>query len=174
MWSENEEEGEEECLDSGGVSNEGATQFWCADSEGGGEDEEGEIFEDVEVVDGAAMLSDDRGSDSHDTATPIIPPFLSYILGLDQLSVIRSITRIVYHLEGVGSGSPLPPSRAAWLYGLLAALQMPLLDNTSATLRQLYLLLQPYLTDDSPADSRAPAAILSVVTGKYFGQTSVA
>lgn len=98
-----------------------------------------------------------------------IPPLLSYLVGLDQVSITRALTRMVRRLDEERSQT-IPLSEAVWLYSLLAALQTPILDNTTATVRQLYVLLQTSISGCS-CPSMGPALVLGIVTGTYFGQS---
>jgi hypothetical protein len=97
-----------------------------------------------------------------------IPPMMSYLVGLDQVSITRALTQMVRHLDKEKSFT-ISPSEAAWIFSLLAALQTPILDCTTATLRQLYILMQPHIVSNA-STCKGSALILGVVTGSFFGQ----
>jgi hypothetical protein len=88
-------------------------------------------------------------------------------VGLDQLAIVRALTRSVGTLQG--SASPLPLAQAAWLYALLASLQLPLLASTAAVLRELYLAMRDQRRVARPEDLPAPS-LLCILAGRFFGQ----
>jgi hypothetical protein len=155
-----------------------------------------------------SKYNDDGGEcSSSDTSLPSpIPPLLSAIVSLDQLSLIRALSRSIrqvkinFHRGGhtsvLGASATAPiitkttaataavvsiqityisASEVAWIYALLAGLQLPLLNTTAAVLRDLYLLMlkqRAALAIDTLAEpaARAGVDLLALLTGIFFGQ----
>jgi hypothetical protein len=104
------------------------------------------------------------------------------IVSLDQLGVIRALTRSIRRARtaflkaGSPTGACVKTSEVAWIYALLAALQLPLLNTTAAVLRELYLLMTNQRTALAAASSAEPAVVagvelLALLSGRFFAQS---
>jgi hypothetical protein len=153
---------------------EGAVAY---DAEGGGDEGEGSGGGGAE----AGASSSDDGAAERAAATAAaapIPPLLSAIASLDQLAVVRQLTRSVRlaRTAFAATGALPPPASIAWLYALLAALQLPLLNTTAAVIRDLFLLTEraraALTAAPAPADAAARASVetLAVIAGTFFAQ----
>jgi hypothetical protein len=153
---------------------EGAVAY---DAEGGGDEGEGAGGGGAE----AGASSSDDGAAERAAATAAaapIPPLLSAIASLDQLAVVRQLTRSVRLARAAfaATGALPPPASIAWLYALLAALQLPLLNTTAAVIRDLFLLTERARAAldaaPAPADVAARASVetLAVIAGTFFAQ----
>ena len=199
---EEEEEEEEEEDDNADYDN--------AATAANDDDEAGNIGNDDDGSGGEKMQSNDDDGDEcgSDTSIPSpIPPLLSAIVSLDQLSLIRALSRSIRQVKmnfhrggggggGGGSGSHtrsatitttttvalvqtyISASEVAWIYALLAGLQLPLLNTTAAVLRDLYLLMlkqRAAIAIDTLAEpaARAGVDLIALLTGTFFGQQSL-
>ena len=155
VWTA-EEEPEEEGGEAGWGEEGGEGAEW-------GEEEEEEEEEEVSAA-GA-------GADAAPQAPPPLPPLLTCVVALDQLSVARALARGVQAARARGAHAPLPLAEASWLYALLAALQVPFVGTTAATLRELYLLMRDQRRAlGSSSSSLAAPSLLCIVAGRFFGQ----
>jgi len=97
-----------------------------------------------------------------------LPPLLSIIVNLDQVTVISVIQHHINWLEN----KPLTKHSAQWLHSLLALLEKPLDPDTASALRVLLRRaseLRAKLT--TPQDALLPPLnILITIVAKYFGQ----
>lgn len=135
--------------------------------------------DDEEGMDDAGEIG--RSSVSAPEGAPI-PPLLSVIVSLDQLGVIRALTRSIRRARTAflkassPTGACVKTSEVAWIYALLAALQLPLLNTTAAVLRELYLLMlsqRTALAAESSAEHAAVAGVevLALISGRFFAQS---
>ena len=179
----------------------GECQTWCAEGEGaagegegveeweeweegvGGEEWEGEEEGEAGMLVGGEEEEEeeqDAAALAEPSPPPSLPlaPTLSTIFALDHLAILRALRRTVSHLVAAREAAPqqplLPPAEAAWLYALLCALHTPLLAATSATLRELFLLLRAHQADAAAQGGGAEASTaatiaLCIITGRFFG-----
>ena len=167
-WEGGEGEGEGEGEDSGAAFMQQEGEDW--------EEEAGETGEVAAGGDGAGALpqpSQKKGAVpcSH-LVTRTLPPLLTCVVGLDQLTIVRALGRGVQALKERERHLPLPLAEASWLYALLAALQVPFLSSTAALLRELFLLTRDQRRALGGAGGAALAApsLLCVLSGRFFGQ----
>ena len=124
------------------------------------------VEENVECAqeDGAEADEDDTAADADASFlhrfAPLLAPSESTLLALDQHSTCRALRRLIgwftkrqEHAEAAAAagnvqsvaallrgGYAITPAAGAWLYALLARLEQPVLADTVAALRQLFLL----------------------------------
>jgi hypothetical protein len=177
-WAEDEGgegEGEEgqgpaaSACDGGGIGND---NVWVAPSEEG-EEGEGEGGSGGSPSAGGGAVGAGALPQVAQQAPAPLPPLLSYVIGLDQLAIVRALTHSVGAVKARGAGSPLPPSEAAWLYALLAALQVPFVGTTAALLRELYGCMRDKRRALGPTHAPqdlAGASLLCIIAGRFFGQ----
>jgi survival of motor neuron protein-interacting protein 1 len=97
-----------------------------------------------------------------------IPPLMSIVTHLDQVTVMALVTHHITWLET----RTMTQHRAQWIYALLARLEKPLDPDIAASLRSLLrraAVLRSKLTD--PKDPMLPVYnILITIVAKYFNQ----
>lgn len=172
-----EEWGEEEGADDGDLYDDGEGD--CSEDDGGGGGDGG---------DGAAGHGERAGSDAdaaiHKSTLPLAP-LLPTVAALDQLTVLRLLNFSIRDVRtawtrGGASKQFISPALASWLYALLAALQLPLLNTTAAAIRDLFTLLRSQRDalaacsegskDSADALARAGVETLFLICGDSFGQ----
>ncbi len=142
------------------------------------EDGEGEDYWDAEEAEaeggeGGGGGSSGAGAAPRAEPPPPLPPLLTCIVGLDQLSITRALARGAQAARDRGPHVPPPLAEAAWLYALLAALQLPFTGATAATLRELFLLHRDQrraLLRSHQHHLLAAPSLLCLLAGRYFGQ----
>ena len=180
-----------------------ASQVWYADDadgdaeweEGEGADEDGGFYDGGEVACtnegggggsdegvGEASAPDEHVDETDSSSRLPLAPSLPTVASLDQLTVLRLLGFLIRDVRsawtrGGDSKQYISPAQVSWLYALLAALQLPLLNTTAAAIRDLFVLLRSQrdaLTACSEANAKALARAgvetLLVICGDSFGQ----
>jgi hypothetical protein len=149
-----------------------------------GEVEQGPLVwqadDDTDAVDREGAAADAATDDS-----AAMPPWVSSLAALDHVGQQRLLRRFVALLERRlrGRGAAQPPgmavishAEAAWLYGALARVDLPLLPEAAADVRRIFVichqLRRGLATSEGSIDHPLIGLLntLLVVAGRFFGQ----
>ncbi|CAK9177186.1 unnamed protein product [Ilex paraguariensis] len=96
-------------------------------------------------------------------------PSLSMILGMDSVARVSMLKK---HISSVKNMCILLRSDCAWLFALCAAIDTPLVADTSAALRCLLRKCATLRAEKSELDDEVVMLnILATISGRYFGQS---